>query len=270
MRSLWIAAIAVVTIGVGELSGQGGLPADTTAAPTSTRAPLLESSDLVLGAVFLGSFGAIWVEEVDELIAPRPEGTDTFARSFGRRLGNSAVVAGLTSATFLIGKATGSETTARVGLRSLESFLLTAGLTSVLKIGIGRARPDSGFDSQHFHPIAFEHSFWSFPSGHTANVFALATTLSLELGEEAPWVPYVAYPLAGWTGLTRILDGEHWLTDVVAAAAVGIFSARVIDRLNRDPVVEEDAVSGASGVTPRFLLSSVDGQYVVGLSLSFN
>ncbi|MFV1988243.1 MAG: phosphatase PAP2 family protein, partial [Gemmatimonadota bacterium] len=224
VRGTWIAALAIVAGGVGELSAQGGLPADTAAAPISARAPLVQSSDLVLGAVFLASFGAIWVEEVDELIAPHPEGTDTFARSFGRRLGNSAVVAGLTGATFLIGKATGSETTARVGLRSLESFLLTAGLTSVIKIGLGRARPDSEFDSRHFHPLAFEHSFWSFPSGHTANVFALATTLSLELGDEAPWLPYVAYPLAGWTGLTRILDGEHWLTDVVAAAAVGIFS----------------------------------------------
>jgi hypothetical protein len=65
----------------------------------------------------------------------------------------------------------------------------------------------------------------------------------------------------------RILDQRHWLTDVVAGAAVGIFSARVINRLHREPVIVDDATSG---VTPRLLVSSTGGEHVLGLSLHFN
>jgi hypothetical protein len=232
--------------------------------------PLVAPQDIVLGALFVGSLASshvAGVEQLDEMISPRRGGRDDTGRSLGRHLGRPEVAVGLSAATFVVGTAAGSATTARVGVRSLESLVLTGALTSIFKVGFGRARPDSGFEKDHFTPVTFELSQLSFPSGHTSTVFALATTLSLELGDEAPWVPWVAYPVAAWTGVGRILDQRHWLTDVVAGAAVGIFSARVINRLHREPVMVDDP---ASGVTPRLLVSSTGGEHVFGLSLHFN
>ena len=87
--------------------------------------------------------------------------------------------------------------------------------------------------------------------------------LSNELREEAPFVPYVVYPLAAWAGASRMLDGRHWFTDVVAGAAVGIFCAQVVDRLHPDP-------SGATEQEMPFQLLIAGGRSpLFGVSVSF-
>ncbi|MDH3734704.1 MAG: phosphatase PAP2 family protein [Gemmatimonadota bacterium] len=268
-----VAALAALILSGGAagrsaLEAQSGTLADSVAAYSSApRVPLVAREDALLGALFLGSLASIEIEGIDELdalLTPTPEQSGSTYRSFGRNLGRVEVAVGLSAGTLLLGEAIGSETTARVGLRSLESLVLTAGLTTVLKVGFGRSRPDTGFEEDQFDPIAFEHSKWSFPSGHTSTVFALATTVSLELGDDAPWVPFVAYPIAAWTGVSRVLDKKHWLTDVVAGAAVGIFSARVIHRAHQDPIAE---YREPAGVSPRLLVTSAGRDLMVGVSL---
>jgi undecaprenyl-diphosphatase len=58
---------------------------------------------------------------------------------------------------------------------------------------------------------------WSFPSGHTASAFLMATLISLELVALAPL-------FLGWAflvGLGRVVLGVHYPTDVAAGAALG-------------------------------------------------
>ena len=58
---------------------------------------------------------------------------------------------------------------------------------------------------------------FSFPSGHTITAFAVAVTLSLFYPELAPGFLFCAVSIA----LSRILLGMHFLSDVVAGAAIG-------------------------------------------------
>ena len=62
-------------------------------------------------------------------------------------------------------------------------------------------------------------AFVSFPSGHTATAFALATSLSIRYPK---W--YVIAPSALWAcsvGISRMNEGVHYPTDVLAGAALG-------------------------------------------------
>jgi len=82
--------------------------------------------------------------------------------------------------------------------------------TTVLLKGIfNRKRPD------HLHNSRWDSSF---PSGHTSSWFALATVYSAKY-------PKYAIPLYGagvLVGLSRIYLGEHYPSDVLAGAAIGI------------------------------------------------
>lgn len=83
-----------------------------------------------------------------------------------------------------------------------------------IKYSVGRLRPDG---SRHN----------SFPSGHTATAFLTATLLHKEYGSQSPWYSIGAYSAAAITGVSRILNNRHWITDVVAGAAIGIGSVHL-------------------------------------------
>jgi hypothetical protein len=87
-----------------------------------------------------------------------------------------------------------------------SSFVVTEGL----KYGVGRERPDSTTTT-------------SFPSGHTQVSFASATSLNQSYG---PWVGVPLFLMGAFTGLSRIADNMHWLSDVTAGATIGIMFGR--------------------------------------------
>ncbi len=113
----------------------------------------------------------------------------------------------------------------RIGL----SVIAAGGLTVGLKEGIGRARPfDSPNDPFFFRPFSTHHSF---PSGHAAVAFSAAAAIDCETN--ARWVPWVVYPLASLVAWSRVHDHQHWSSDVVGGAAIGIGTARRIEHLLR-------------------------------------
>ncbi len=78
----------------------------------------------------------------------------------------------------------------------------------------------------------------SFPSGHTATAFMTATMLSKEYGHISPWISIGSYSVATATGLMRVVNNKHWLSDVLTGAGVGIISTElgywIADRIFRD------------------------------------
>lgn len=94
----------------------------------------------------------------------------------------------------------------------------------VIKIAAGRARPYQRRNDQDvLRPFS---GYASFPSGHAALAFGLASAIDRET--KARWVPWVVYPLAGVVGWSRIRDNQHWSSDVVAGAALGYWTARKV------------------------------------------
>lgn len=83
-----------------------------------------------------------------------------------------------------------------------------------LKYTVSRLRPDGS-------------SYNSFPSGHTATAFMTATMLHKEYGWKSPWFSIGAYTTAAVTGMSRVLNNRHWVSDVVAGAAIGIGSVHL-------------------------------------------
>ncbi|HLZ87559.1 MAG TPA: phosphatase PAP2 family protein [Puia sp.] len=67
----------------------------------------------------------------------------------------------------------------------------------------------------------------SFPSGHTAEAFVGAEFMRLEYKDVSPWYGIAGYAMATATGMLRMYNDKHWLSDVVAGAGVGIASTRI-------------------------------------------
>ena len=109
----------------------------------------------------------------------------------------------------------------------LNAAILTTGLTDGTKKIVGRQRPAF----HHGRQSETEFSDWedeenlSFFSGDTAWAFSFASsaaTLAYLRGyETAPYIAIGGGALALTTGVLRIAGDAHWVTDVMAGAAVG-------------------------------------------------
>lgn len=101
-----------------------------------------------------------------------------------------------------------------VGTSVAGAFAVTYGM----KYLFDRQRPYEKYPDR-IHPYSYEDSP-SFPSGHTSTAFALATSLSIKYPK---W--YVIAPAAFWAcsvGVSRMNEGVHYPSDVLAGAAIGV------------------------------------------------
>ena len=109
------------------------------------------------------------------------------------------------------------------------SVIEALSITMAMKFTFNRQRPYEKYPDL-IHPIEKEIDP-SFPSGHTAAAFSLATSLSITYPK---W--YVIAPSALWAcgvGLSRINQGVHYPSDVLAGAAIGVGCAFVNVYFNR-------------------------------------
>ncbi len=71
-------------------------------------------------------------------------------------------------------------------------------------------------------------SAWnSFPSGHTAMAFTGAHLLFREYKDVSPWIGVAGYAVATTTGVMRMFNKRHWLSDVVTGAGIAIASVEL-------------------------------------------
>ncbi len=70
-------------------------------------------------------------------------------------------------------------------------------------------------------------AFNSFPSGHTTTAFAAAEFLRMEYKDVSPWYGIAGYAVAATTGVLRLYNNKHWVSDVVAGAGFGILSTKL-------------------------------------------
>lgn len=229
-------AAAATTLPARTLDAQ---PTDSlsAAAADAEGEALLKSRDLPWAGAFLAGLALVKpAAGLERSIAGAADddgaGVDAAVARAGDLIGNGYLDYGLAAGTFLTGEVIGSPVTARVGLRTLESLALASGITGAFKVGLGRERPGPTPDSDNFRFFELDRDFRSFPSGHTSQLFAIAGTLSRELGDRAGWVPYLVYPLATFVGVSRVVGREHWPTDVISGAAVGVLSSRLVGRLH--------------------------------------
>jgi undecaprenyl-diphosphatase len=96
-------------------------------------------------------------------------------------------------------------------------------LVELQKYGLGRIRPDE-------HPHLVNVYNLSFPSGHSANAMMVYVTMALTVvdGERRmPWLA-AAFVLALLIGLSRLVLGVHWPSDVIAGWSFGLLWAMLL------------------------------------------
>ena len=103
----------------------------------------------------------------------------------------------------------------RLFASSLASYGIMAGFVNGIKYTASELRPDGSTRN-------------SWPSGHTATAFVGATILHKEYGlTRSPWYSIGGYTVATATGVMRVLNNRHWISDVLSGAGIGILSTEL-------------------------------------------
>ena len=103
----------------------------------------------------------------------------------------------------------------RLFASSLASYGVMAGFVNGIKYTASELRPDGSTRN-------------SWPSGHTATAFVGATILHKEYGlTRSPWYSIAGYTVATATGVMRVLNNRHWISDVLSGAGIGILSTEL-------------------------------------------
>jgi hypothetical protein len=147
-----------------------------------------------------------------------------------QRLGDPRIVGPALLASYVTGRISGlpdfSAASARVAGATFSAAVLCEGLN----FAVGRARPDAapgasaGAGSFGWHDK-------SFPSGPTTIVFATAAAIDAE--SPARWVRWVVYPVAAAASLVEVHENGCGLGDAVAGAALGYWTGRKVDQIER-------------------------------------
>jgi membrane-associated phospholipid phosphatase len=141
-----------------------------------------------------------------------------------RHMGQVEVFGSIPAGMAIVGLAAHRPGLVRGSLRVAASLVLAGATTTAGKLTVGRLRPSSERDADDFKPFSGHDSF---PSGHTTMAFALAASLANEI--RRPWATVGLFTVAAGTGWSRLNDNQHWLSDVVAGAVVGVTSAELVD-----------------------------------------
>jgi len=139
-------------------------------------------------------------------------------------------------AFFGIGLVFKEERARDTGILAMNAMAQSFLVTNILKGFSGRQRPYYGDGSDRWAgPVGFfkryekanEGLYSSFPSGHAATAFSLATVVALQYRHRA-WVQVLAYTVAAAVSLSRVTEDRHWMSDVVVGSVLGHFIARLV------------------------------------------
>ncbi len=103
--------------------------------------------------------------------------------------------------------------------RYLASTAMSYGIMAAFVNGIK-------YTAKEMRPDGSSANSW--PSGHTATAFVGATILHKEYGmTRSPWYSVAGYTVATATGVMRVLNNRHWVSDVLSGAGIGIMSGEL-------------------------------------------
>ena len=131
------------------------------------------------------------------------------------------------------------------GLMYFETVAMTYGLKELAKNLVLRERPYVyEINGGKAPKEEFSNGDYcrSFPSGHTALAFASATFLAMVMGfddADSPWrIPVFvgSYAVALGVAASRILSGNHYITDVLVGALIGTACGAVVPLMHLGPM----------------------------------
>jgi len=113
-----------------------------------------------------------------------------------------------------------------VALHAFLSALIAWGAAELIKSLFPIPRP---FVTDHFPPLTLTIPIdGSFPSGHTAASFALATSVWLHNKKLGLYFIIIALTI----GVSRVLANVHWPLDIIGGTVIGIIVSWVVEKLH--------------------------------------
>ncbi|MBQ3753794.1 MAG: phosphatase PAP2 family protein [Prevotella sp.] len=144
-------------------------------------------------------------KENTQLLTNFKTGIDDYTQFFG-----PAVTVGLKLAGY-----EGRSDWPRLMASAAMSYGIMAAFVNGIKYTAKEMRPDGSTAN-------------SWPSGHTATAFVGASLLHKEYGlTRSPWFSVAGYGVATATGVMRVLNNRHWISDVMSGAGIGIMSTEL-------------------------------------------
>ena len=134
----------------------------------------------------------------------------------GDVIGNGYTQFALALGTLAAGQIAHKRSVAATGADLLDAQIINGVATQVIKYAARRRRPDGG-----------PHSF---PSGHTSAAFATASVIQRRFGWKAG-APL--YALGGYIAVSRLQENQHYLSDAVFGAALGIVAGRASAHISK-------------------------------------
>jgi membrane-associated phospholipid phosphatase len=201
------------------------------------------AAGLATAATFaLAAFDRTIAENISD-----PEGSVQQNRFLGARARNfnyvneqTLTVGGL--ALYGIGRLSRSPTLADVSFHMAEAVVAASLVSQVIRLPVGRERPivagNGGSRPFVFRPFKGlgSRDYRAFPSIHSSSGFAAAAVLSGEVARRWPdshwYVSPILYGLAATPGLSRMYLNQHWASDVLMGAFIGVVTGQKIVRYN--------------------------------------
>jgi membrane-associated PAP2 superfamily phosphatase len=170
--------------------------------------------------------------------------TSPFITEFGGNYGILSVVAfGSLSAVFK------NEKGVQTSLLASQAMITSGVWVHIIKQFTGRERPEADYINskseggkwygpfvQYDQDLAVKKpgsSFDSFPSGHAATAFSIATVFASQY-KDTRFIPVISYSLASLVGISRLTEHEHWASDVFAGAILGyVCGKQVVANFNK-------------------------------------
>ncbi len=143
-----------------------------------------------------------------------------------REYGGTYSILASSAGLYTLGLLTQCDEVRTSGRLVLEAFVVSGVIYGGLKVLLGRGRPYLNLGKDRFKPLNFLNDYNSLPSGHTTVAFTISTVLSDHI--DRWWASAGLYTIAAATGISRIYDDKHWLSDVVLGASIGYFSGKLI------------------------------------------
>jgi membrane-associated phospholipid phosphatase len=178
----------------------------------------------------IGSAAALAMAPFDRQVSDAARG---HAAGFGRAgeiIGSPFVIGALSGGLILGSLATDNTTFRSYAFTLSQGLIVATTVTSAAKLAVRRTRPDG-------------ENHWSFPSGHAAATFALATVSSHYYGKKAG-IPL--YALASLVAASRVGYGKHFPTDVIVGATIGYVAGRAAIRGTQHVTVGPTAGTGVN------------------------
>ena len=225
------------------------------------RAPThFTATDWVITGSILGgtALSMLLDDEVRSVVRRNQSGSLDDITKAGQYYGEVVPAVSLSAGIYAAGLIFNERSVSLTGRLLAESLLYAGTINILLKFIFSRSRPYNNKGNADFGNYNFDNAYYSLPSGHTTVAFTVSTVLAERINNI--YATIGLYGLATLTAYQRIYSDNHWFSDTILGAAIGVVISRAVVKLNEaDPY--EDQV-------PEITLFPIDGGFRIGLNFN--